>query len=231
MIRQTYGLFLSPDTQSCLSKERCSVSSTTSLLLVHPKIFFANIWTRTSSFQRFYTVSQIDIQECDDATLLEFFDLLDLDGGGSIDPGELAQSYLHLSKLLDDPKKLALFRTAHSMEAKMDQVRLFQKREPLLRAGRYRPLMVISSLCRACVRFPGSSTAAYYDRAFPGRLAHTGWTYVSNAHLSTRTKIRRGGVVMNQQLVHEPTTLLHSSILTPPGPFCFCGDADDAVPV
>ena len=130
MIRQTYGLFLSPDTQSCLSKERCSVSSTTSLLLVHPKIFFANIWTRTSSFQRFYTVSQIDIQECDDATLLEFFDLLDLDGGGSIDPGELAQSYLHLSKLLDDPKKLALFRTAHSMEAKMDQVRLLEKRPP-----------------------------------------------------------------------------------------------------
>ena len=40
----------------------------------------------------------IELENATRETLDEFFDLLDLDGGGSIDPGELMQSYMFLTR-------------------------------------------------------------------------------------------------------------------------------------
>ena len=53
---------------------------------------------------------KMNIQEVDE--LGDVFDLLDANNDGAIDPAELAQSYLELATLLEEPSRMALFRTS-----------------------------------------------------------------------------------------------------------------------
>ncbi len=43
--------------------------------------------------------------------LPEFFDLIDLDGGGSVDETELSQVFLQLKSIAEDPTWIALLRS------------------------------------------------------------------------------------------------------------------------